>query len=340
MANDMNTPDTGRAELYDSMSPKAAKWLLPDGSLVSALPVLGGVGTGGEPGAVKRQVLYNATCEAAPTVITKNLIGLPEGYAPEAGDILMVLFTGGTNSAVACKFTIGEDETEYPILFNGQVTNATASAWKLNGLFPFYFDGESFNQLCYAKEADSNTTYTGFFDQNLASLKLVVSGSRTVDRYQLVLEKSDSTFEKVLTANYSTSKTKAVNTAADFRVDGLMWYYATTAALAANAITTASTNHRQQTHQAANFITYALNGEDHLTPYSWVYLVGIPQADPMVFRLDPGSVTSWYTTTKPTAEDGKVYIRLGYYSDGTIFSLFADHPAYWFKDGLFRPYLR
>ena len=338
MGNELNTPDAGRAELYDNMSPKAAKWLLPDGSLVSALPVLGGVG-GGEPGSVKRPVLYNAACETEPAEVVKKLVGLPEGYALETGDILMVLFTGGTNTAIACKFTVDDDETEYPILFNGLETNATASAWKLNGLFPFYFDGESFNQLCYAKETDANTTYSAFFEQCLASMKLVISGSRTIDRYQLVLEKADGTFEKVLTGNYSTSKTKAVNITGEFKVDGLMWYYATTAALAANATTTASSNHRQQTHQAANFVNYSLNGADHLSPYSWVYLVGIPQADPMVFKLDPESVTSWYTTAKPTTEDGKVYIRLGYYSDGTIFSLFADHPAYWFKDGLFRRYL-
>ena len=340
MGNELNTPDTGRAELYDSMSPKAAKWLLPDGSLVSALPILGGVGAGGEPGSVKRPVLYNAACETEPAEIIKKLVGLPEGYAPEAGDILMILFTGGTNTAIACKFIIDEGEIEYPILFNGLETNATASAWKLNGLFPFYYDGESFNQLCYAKETDSNTTYTAFFEQCLASMKLVISGSRTIDRYQLVLEKPDGTFEKVLTANYSTSKTKAINTTGEFKVDGLMWFYATSSTLAANAIVTASTYHRQQTHQAANFVNYSLNGADHLMPYSWVYLVGIPQADPMVFKLDSGSVTSWYTTTKPTTEDGKVYIRLGYYSDSTIFGLFADHPAYWFKDGLFRPYLR
>ena len=59
----------------------------------------------------------------------------------------------------------------------------------------------------------------------------------------------------------------------------------------------------------------------------------------MVCRLDPDSFTSWYTTDIPTTEDGKVYIQLGRYNSSTSFSLFADHPAYWFKDGAFRPYL-
>ena len=67
-------------------------------------------------------------------------------------------------------------------------------------------------------------------------------------------------------------------------------------------------------------------------------LVGIPQTNPMVYRLDATSFTSWYTTTKPTTDDGKVYIRLGYLSGLAAFSLFADHPVFWFKNGYFRPY--
>jgi len=337
MANDLVMPaGPAGAALYASMSPSAAKWLLPDGSIVSMLPALGGAGV---LGAEKRPVFYTATCETAPAIVQKNLTDLPEGYEPFAGDIIMVRFTGGTNTAAACVFTIADDETVYPILFNGLATNTTAGAWKLNGVFPFYFDGESFNQLCYAKETDSNTTYAAMFEFNVPAMKITVNPNRAIDRYQLVLERADGTFDKTFTVAYSTSKTKAVNTATDFKVDGLMWYYATTAALAINAVVTGTTNYRTQTHQATNFVNYSLNGADQLTPYKWVYLVGIPQADPMVFRLDPASATSWYTTNKPTTEDGKIYIRLGYYSDGTIFSLFAEHPAYWFKNGLFRPYL-
>ena len=335
MATALNIPDPARAALYETMAPKAAKWLLPDGSIVSALPMLGGAGLE----APMRSTFYTATCDTAPAIALKTLTGLPEGYEPLDGDIIMVRFTGGTNTAVACQFTIAGGETAYPILFNGLATNTTASAWKMEGVFPFYFDGASFNQLCYAKETDSNTTYTCFFDQNLASMKLVINPMRAIDRYQLVLERADGTYDKALTAAYGTGKTKAVNTATDFKVDGLIWFYATTAALAVNTIVAATANFLTQTHQAANFINYSLNGADHLTPYNWVYLVGVPQADPMVFRLDPTSVTSWYTTAKPVADDGKVYIRLGYYSDGTIFGLFERHPVYWFKNGLFRPYL-
>ena len=316
---------------YNEMSPQAAKWILPDGTITHELPIT--------VGAVKRPVVYNAVCPTAAATVIKELTELPEGYTPLAGDFVMVKFTGGTNSAAACKFQITGSEEVYNILFNGLATNTTASAWKVNGTFPFYFDGEIFQQLSYAKETDSNTTYTSFFDVNVASMKMKINPTRAIDRYQLVLERTDGTFDKALTAAYATTKTKAVNTATDFKVDGLMWFYNNTTALAVSTTTTAATTFLNQTYQSANFISYSLNGADNLAPYSWVYLVGIPQANPMTYRLDPASVTSWYTTTKPTTDDGKVYIRLGYFSDGTIFNLFADHPAYWFKDGQFRPYL-
>jgi len=319
--------DARRAEEYENMHPNAAKWLLPDGAVIDALPISGGGNS-----------YYSAVCDTVPATVIKNLTRLPGGYVPSDGDTVLVRFTGGTNTAVACKFTIGSGETEYPILFNGLVTNATASAWKLNSLFPFYFDGEAFNQFSYAKETDSNTTYASIFAQDLTAMRINLA-ARAVDRYQLVIERADGLFEKALTATYSTAKTKAVNTQADFKVDGIIFYYSTTAALAASARVTASAYFLTQTLQTANIINYALNGADSLTEDSWVYLVGIPQSDPLVYRLDPGGVRSWYTTEKPTSDDGKVYIRLGYYNDGTIFGLRSQHPAYWFKDGAFRPYL-
>jgi hypothetical protein len=123
-------------------------------------------------------------------------------------------------------------------------------------------------------------------------------------------------------------------------VDGTIFYYgSTTAYTQGSSLTLTSAYFWLQSNQSANIVNYSLNGADHLTQKSWVYLVGIPQANPMLYRLDPGGVTSWYTTELPDAEDGKVYIKLGFYSDGTIFSLYENHPAYWFKDGALRPYL-
>ena len=333
------TPVSDAVYDINSYAPAGGLILGSDGKAYDLTQLLAGIGggSGGDTGTLKRPVLYNATCDTAPATVIKELKGLPDGYAPESGDIVMVLFTGGANSAAACRFAL--NGMEYSILFNGLPTNTTASAWKVNGLFPFYFDGVSFNQLCYAKETDDNSQYGGFFDMPITYMKLAVSANQAIDRYQLVLERADGAYEKPLVGGYSTSKTKVVNTSVDFKVDGLMWYHNATTVIAADTVVTATANFRSQFYVAANFINYSLNGADHLTPYNWVYLVGIPQADPMAFKLDHESATSWYTTAKPSTEDGKVYIRLGYYSGGTVFHLHASHPAYWFRDGAFRPYL-
>jgi hypothetical protein len=244
------------------------------------------------------------------------------------------------------KFAIPDPNTGadvlYPILFAGVAINTITGNWRSGAVIPFYFDGTSFHQMYLPRtvDNDTNTTYTGFFEMPLTGFYLKINPDRAIDRYQLALERADGTFDKACTSAYTTSATKAVNTATDFKVDGLIWFNNSTSSYSANSIYTATTTHLMQTYQSSYLMTYALNGSAGLTTYSWLYLVGIPNADnPMLFRLDPTSATSWYTTMPPSAENGKVYIRLGRYHTGNVASLMAEHPSYWFKDGAFRPYL-
>ena len=341
MAGDIILPaDPERAEAYQGMSPSAAKWLLPDGSIVSDLPASGGGGGESDGGSgEKRPTLYNAACGTAGGVAKKELTGLPEGYQPHDGDFIMVRFANG-NTAVSCVFAIADDTTQYQIRFNGLTTNTTASAWKSDSVYPFYFDGTRFNQLCYAKEADADTIYD-FFEQRLGGAPITVNSERRIEQYQLVMERQDETFDKVCLSS-GTSTMKEPNTITDFKVGGLIFFHQSPNIM--NAGSTLSSNiFLTQTYQNSYIIDYALNGGGHLKEYSWVYLIGIPQADPMVYRLDPTNYTSWYTTAKPTTEDGKAYIRLGRFlrisAPNKAFALFADHPAFWFKGGAFRPYL-
>jgi hypothetical protein len=224
-------------------------------------------------------------------------------------------------------------------LFNSTVINSDTCGWRQNAYITFYFDGATFHQLIYPKAVDMDTTYTGFFEQNLLGFKLPINPDQSIDRYQLVLERGDGTFDKTLATASNTTATKAVNINAIFKVDGLIWYNSSTSSYSAGTTLTGTALHLIQTRQQSGIITYAMNGQSKLTPNNWLYLVGIPQGNPMLFKLDPTDFTSWYTTTVPAQEDGKVYIRLGYYETGAYFDLFSDHPAYWFKDGYFRPYL-
>lgn len=334
MAGDIIHPaHPDRARDYASRSPQAAKWLLPDGSIVNSMPG----GGGGSPGELP-PTYYRAWCDTVGTESVKILTGLPDGYTPANSDILLIQFNGTANLARNIKFTITGSVTQYEVLFNGLATTLDASAWKPGGVFPFYFDGTSFHQLSYSKEYDNNTTYTGFFQQHIASTKLR-TGARGFDRYQFALERLDGAFDKPYTVTSSTASDKQVDITADFKVDGLIIYNSSTTSYYANAAHIMTNIILIQFWQQSNIFDYALNGNEHLTQHSWVYLVGIPQQNPMLYRLDPGSPTSWYTTTIPTTDDGKVYIKLGYFADAAQFSLFSDHPAYWFKDGYFRPYL-
>ena len=335
--------DSERAALYETMSPNVAKWLLPDGSVVSDLPCSGGDGTDG--GVEKRPTLYNAVCSTSGGTAGKVLTGLPEGYEPQAGDFVIVKFSLG-NSAINCIFTISG--VNYAIKFNGLNTKTIASGWKESSAFLFYYDGAAFHQLGSGRDTDDNTTYTGFFDQFIRNFVINVNSERALLGWTLVLERTDSTFDAALkNTSQTANKNKPVNTGTDFKVNGLIWFNNITSSINAGGLAQTSNTSDQvqvQGYHQSTIVDYALNGADHLKKYSWVYLVGIPQENPMVYRLDPDSFTSWYTTTEPTTENEKIYIRLGRY-DHTYepatrtFFLFADHPAYWFKDGSFRPYL-
>jgi len=321
--------DPDRAAEYASRMPQAAKWLLPDGSIVDKIPTSGG-------DVVIPKPYYFATCSTSYADATKILSGLPVGYVPTLGDLLIIKFTN-QNMAIDLYFSIAGSTAKYHVLFNGLATNAQASGWKAGSVFMFYFDGSIFHQLTYAREVD----VYGTFDKNLSGVYAQIG--LTIQNYQLALERADGAFESALsisTPSNSTSKTVNANT--DFRVAGMIWYLGGTTAytaVAGRALT--DTDMIQKVDVTGNILQYAMNGAAGLASNSWVYLVGIPQSDPMLYRLDPGSYTSWYTTTKPTTEDGKVYIRLG--RTGTAaynyFSLFPDHPAFWFKNGSFRPYL-
>lgn len=128
--------EVSRAKQYEEMSPQAAKWLLPDGSVSDALPLAGG----GTPGEAMKPY-YFASCATAGTTIIKVLEGLPAGYVPSDGDILIVKFNGSSNVARAVKFKAVDGTTEYPVLFNGLATNETASAWKQGGQHRNGFQG-------------------------------------------------------------------------------------------------------------------------------------------------------------------------------------------------------
>ena len=79
-------------------------------------------------------------------------------------------------------------------------------------------------------------------------------------------------------------------------------------------------------------LRYSTNCGSTLTKGLETYLVGTIDEDDGLFYLD----SPWWTQTKPTTEDGKVYIYLGVsYSTYQIY-LSSDNPAYMFDGDSFK----
>jgi hypothetical protein len=322
--------DEERAEEYVRREPNAAKWLMPDGSVASALPF-----SGGSP-----LNYYFAQTTTTASTVNKVLTGFPADYVPSEGDLVFLKYLSAQNSATSPKFSI--NGAVYNILFSGIALNAVTNNWRNGSIIPFYFDGTNFHQLYLPRTVDNDTTYTTFMEVGTPALRFRMKSDRQPGTKLLMFEQADGVFDTPLVVlSGSTSKTKVIQTDIEWKVDGMIYFtiYAAVFGVTTTPSTALTNGGRTQTYQANDIIQCSLNGADNLEKYSWVYIVGIPQINPMSYKLDPTSVTSWYTTALPTHEDGKVYIRLGYYGDSNGFFLTQEHPAYWFKDGAVRPYL-
>jgi hypothetical protein len=119
-------------------------------------------------------------------------------------------------------------------------------------------------------------------------------------------------------------------------VDGNIFYTGST--IQAGVISTAEVNVILTATEV--WYNYGLNGTSHLALFSTCYLKGRINANGN-FVLDNTSFTSFYTTDVPTTDDGFVYIEFLYVGSTTSrMYMKTSHPAFWFKDGKFRPYVQ
>ena len=152
---------------------------------------------------------------------------------------------------------------------------------------------------------DTNTTYTMNY-QVEAGIQKAGIGSYAVNRYALVMQKPDLTWERLTdtSQNYSTGTTKTVNTRG-FLLNRIRYYNTTT--VCANGANIASNT--LQSQAATLDLRYSTNCGNTTT---WtagdrMYLVGTLGNDGL-FYLDP---TTWWTNKLPTSNDGKLYIMFG-----------------------------
>lgn len=156
-----------------------------------------------------------------------------------------------------------------------------------------------------------------------------ISGLDPIYSYKIVAEGSDGCLYP-LTLDSGTGLTKVVSTRS-FKLGGHIKFYVTSATIAASTIT----RYYMATQYSGDGL-YTFNSSSGFIQGKAIYLKAVIQSDGS-FKLDNTSVTSFYTQTLPTTDDGFIYIKLGTMHDTTrCITLLPDHPIYQFKDGCLR----
>lgn len=178
----------------------------------------------------------------------------------------------------------------------------------------------------YVYGYDSNTNTIGY---QVRTNSLSLPMTSIVYRYRLLFTSADGT--KFVPANNSTStNATTARSITQEKIDpfGRIVYYGTTASVAAGSRPSASYLWQQYT------FTIGYSFVVTLTEWKPVYLKCAPQSDGSAI-IDS---TTPFVQTLPSTEDGKIYIFLGVAYSSTNIELTLEHPVYWYKDGMIRPY--
>ncbi|OHE41465.1 MAG: hypothetical protein A2Y16_05345 [Tenericutes bacterium GWF2_57_13] len=181
---------------------------------------------------------------------------------------------------------------------------------------------------CWMCDSDYDSTS----DYELRWQNNVTAGAAIYD-YKIIMEGANGKFYP-LTLETGTGTTKTVSTA-EFRMGGVILWYASTTDIAADANFGAYALYESVYMSTLHYTANAASG---FTAYRPIYLKGTINASGN-FMLDNTTATSWLTQTLPTSDDGFVYILLGLMNSTTVdFRLVVSHPAFEYKDGAVRPY--
>lgn len=257
---------------------------------------------------------------------TEKAVSIPSITKLETGQIIIVQPT--ITSTVANSTIKLNSFDAYPMRYNNAaITTSTDSVvWSANYPSLWVFDGTYWVFLAHG--LDSNTTYTINYSID-AGQYIAGSGSYAVSRYSLIAQKANGTWEKLTSTStaYTTGTSKTANTSG-FILNQIR-YYGTTTNIASGAKIAANTCYQKA---ASVDLRYSTNcgGTTTWAVGDFMYLVGTIGNDGL-FYLD---TTTWWTTTLPSTNDGKLYIRLGIVLTAASYtiSFFADRPIF-YHDG-------
>lgn len=197
----------------------------------------------------------------------------------------------------------------------------------------FVYDSDRVSGGCWVlyRGYDANTNTIGY---QLRTNSQTMPMSSITYRYRLLFTSADG--EHYVPANNSTSTNATASRAVcQDKIDpfGAIYYYGTTASVAANA-RPAAANLWQEYTLALGYSFNRTGAALTLTQWKPVYVVATPQSDGSAI-IDS---TTPYVQDLPTTADGKIYIFLGIAYSATNIELTMNHPIYEFKGGMIRPY--
>lgn len=262
--------------------------------------------------------IITGTCSTAIGTAAKDVT--IAGYTLAAGHMLLITLTNGNNVA---SMTLNVNSTGAKNIYIGGVAvTATAGTFAAGGLMALIYDGTNFHLVGSQRTTDSDT-----YDRTYWNNSITVGVA--LNDYKLLMQAADGKFYPFTIEN-GTGTTKTVSTQEFLFNSPILWYNSITD-VAANGTTV-----NVYSEFYGTTLNYTANASS-FTSQLPIYLKGTIQTNG-TFKLDNTSYTSWLTQTLPTSDDGFVYIQLGYMYTTANMRLTATHPAYWYKDGMLRPY--
>ena len=177
---------------------------------------------------------------------------------------------------------------------------------------------------------NSDTNTIGY---NLRTNGITAVAAAKFYRYRLLFTSPDGHFLIPSNTSSSTNAT-AAKTVNQAKIDPFapIWYYSTTTAIEANAGVSASYLWMQYSAIPLGYAFNRTGAALTMTARYPVYLKCAPQSDgSAIMDADTPIVQAL-----PSAEDGKIYIFLGYAESAVNITLYYHHPVYYYKDGAIR----
>lgn len=218
-----------------------------------------------------------------------------------------------------------------PVYNNMAAASRETTLWNVAYTMLFVYDSTRVSGGCWVLYRGYDTNTIGYqIRTNSQSLPM----SSVVYRYRLLFTSADNNHYVPANNSTSTNATSSRTVCQDkINPFGSIFYYNATASTAANTRPSATALWQQY----AIALGYSFNTTGAtlaLTSWKPVYLKCAPQTDGSAI-IDSATP---YVQDLPTTEDGKIYIFLGIAYSATNIELQLDHPVYWYKDGIIRPY--